>query len=47
MDMRSHNFEFLHSDELLGSIWEHKREKKEGKGGDFNLFGTKGSLFCV
>lgn len=37
--MRSHNFEFLHNDELLGMIWEHKRKKKKGGkegGGDFN-----------
>jgi hypothetical protein len=32
MEMRSHNFEFLHNDELLGIIWEHKRkEKKRGE----------------
>jgi hypothetical protein len=31
MEMRSHNFEFLHNDELLGIIWEHKRKKKGGE----------------
>jgi hypothetical protein len=43
MDMKRHNFKIENkNDELLGTIWEYKTEKKKmGKGGgqDFAQFG--------